>query len=147
MPDTRTAPFRRAVIGLNGGPTDILAVRLACQLARPTKAALVGVHVVEVDWTRDLSEDVASDNEAASAGLDPAAAAGGPHQGGAGGRAGGRGGLAPRPVGGRRQRQRGGFGGSRPGRSRGRAGRMPAGDGAAAGARRGGGGGGRGRPP
>src|SRR3989304_4375276 len=72
MPDTRTAPFRRAVIGLNGGPTDILAVRLACQLARPTKAALVGVHVVEVDWTRDLSEDVASDNEAASAGFGPA---------------------------------------------------------------------------
>src|SRR3990172_6315426 len=75
MPDTRTAPFRRAVIGINGGPTDILAVRLACQLARPTKAALVGVHVVEVDWTRDLSEDVASDNEAASAVLDRAEAA------------------------------------------------------------------------
>lgn len=72
MPDRHAASFRRAVIGLNGGPTDQLVVRLACDLARPTKAALVGVHIVEVDWTRDLGEDVAGGNEAASAVLDMA---------------------------------------------------------------------------
>ena len=74
MPETRPKPFHRAVIGLNGGPTDTLVVKLACELARPTKAELVGVHVVEVDWTHDLSEDIASANEAASAALDMAEA-------------------------------------------------------------------------
>jgi len=74
MPETRPKPFRRAVIGLNGGPTDSLVVKLACELARPSKAELVGIHVVEVDWTHDLSEDIASANEAASAVLDLAEA-------------------------------------------------------------------------
>ncbi|HUG48788.1 MAG TPA: universal stress protein [Candidatus Limnocylindria bacterium] len=71
MPDRNTRPaFSRAVLGLNGGPTDELVVHLACQLAKPHNAELVAVHVVEVDWTRELSEDMASQNEAASAVLD-----------------------------------------------------------------------------
>jgi nucleotide-binding universal stress UspA family protein len=70
MPQTLTAPFRRAVLGLNGGPTDALVVKLGCQLAKPYKADLIALHVVEVDWTHDLSEDVASDNEQASSVLD-----------------------------------------------------------------------------
>jgi nucleotide-binding universal stress UspA family protein len=72
MPETHPNAFRRAVIGLSGGPVDALVVRLACDLTRPFKAALVGVHVVEVDWTHDLAEDVASGNETASAVLDVA---------------------------------------------------------------------------
>ena len=72
MPEAHPNTFRRAVLGLSGGPTDALVVRLACDLTRPFKGALVGVHVVEVDWTHDLAEDVASGNETASAVLDVA---------------------------------------------------------------------------
>jgi nucleotide-binding universal stress UspA family protein len=70
MPQTLTAPFRRAVLGLNGGPTDALVVKLGCQLAKPYKAELIALHIVEVDWTHDLGEDVASESEQASAVLD-----------------------------------------------------------------------------
>jgi nucleotide-binding universal stress UspA family protein len=70
MPIPLSPPFRRAVLGLNGGPTDALVVKLGCQLAKPHKAELVALHVVEVDWTHDLAEDVASNNEQASAVLD-----------------------------------------------------------------------------
>jgi nucleotide-binding universal stress UspA family protein len=52
------APFRRAVVGLNGGPTDELVVQMACQLAKPLNAEIVAIHVVEVDWTHDLSDDI-----------------------------------------------------------------------------------------
>jgi nucleotide-binding universal stress UspA family protein len=73
MPESNLPPpFRRAVLGLNGGPTDALVVRLGCTLARPFKSELVALHVVEVDWRHDLGEDLASGNEAASAILDTA---------------------------------------------------------------------------
>jgi nucleotide-binding universal stress UspA family protein len=66
---TRT-PFRRAMLGLSGGPTDGVVVNLGCQLAKAVGGELICVHVVEVDWTHDLSEDVASGNERASSILD-----------------------------------------------------------------------------
>ena len=73
MPHTAgAAPFRRAVLALNGGPTDPLVVRLACQLGKPFDAELIAIHVVEVDWTNDLAEDLASHSEHASAVLDVA---------------------------------------------------------------------------
>ncbi|HET7676346.1 MAG TPA: universal stress protein [Candidatus Limnocylindrales bacterium] len=68
--NTGEGPFERAVLGLNGGPTDELVVRFACELAKPYKAALIAVHVVEVDWRHDLDEDIAGRDEAASAILD-----------------------------------------------------------------------------
>jgi nucleotide-binding universal stress UspA family protein len=75
MTETLNAvPFRRAVLGLNGGPTDSLVVRLGCDLARGHKAELVAIHVVEVDWSHELSEEIASGSEAASAVLDTAEA-------------------------------------------------------------------------
>ena len=71
MPDSQLpTPFRRAVLGLNGGPTDPLVVKLACALGRPVKAELVALHVVEVDWRHDLGDDLSSANELASAVLD-----------------------------------------------------------------------------
>ncbi len=71
MPHTAgAAPFRRAVIALNGGATDPLVVRLACQLGKPFDAEVIAIHVVEVDWTHDLAEDLASHSEHASAVLD-----------------------------------------------------------------------------
>jgi nucleotide-binding universal stress UspA family protein len=71
MPDKNPpVAFAKALLGLNGGPTDELIVDLACQLAKSGGAELVAVHVIEVDWTHELSEDLASRDEKASAILD-----------------------------------------------------------------------------
>ncbi|HSH22107.1 MAG TPA: universal stress protein [Candidatus Caenarcaniphilales bacterium] len=71
MPDTILRPaFRKAVLGLSGGPTDEHVIHLACQLAKPAGATLVAVHVVEVDWRHDLAEDLTDGDERASAILD-----------------------------------------------------------------------------
>jgi nucleotide-binding universal stress UspA family protein len=72
--DTSAPQFRRAVIALSGGRTDRDMVALAVQLARPAKAELVGVHVVEIDWTLPLDADVASQSEEAQRVLDIAEA-------------------------------------------------------------------------
>lgn len=80
MAEASGAPsFARAVVGLNGGPTDDLVVQMACQLARPSKAELVAVHVVEVDWTHDLAEDIAGRDDALAI-LDRAEAIAGQHK-------------------------------------------------------------------
>src|SRR5215217_3042960 len=71
MPDSKQRPsFKKAVLGLNGGPTDELVVHLGCQLAKPASAQLVAVHVIEVDWRHDLSDDVSTGDVNASAILD-----------------------------------------------------------------------------
>lgn len=71
MPDTNPrTPFKKAVLGLNGGPTDELVVHLGCQLAKPANGELVAIHVIEVDWRHELSEELSSENDAASAVLD-----------------------------------------------------------------------------
>ena len=62
--------FRRAVLGLTGGPGDDRIVRVACQLAKPFKSEIVGVHVVEIDWTLPLDADVAGRSEDAQRVLD-----------------------------------------------------------------------------
>jgi nucleotide-binding universal stress UspA family protein len=59
MGENHTPAFRRAVIALNGGPSDARIVRLAAEHARLAKAALVAVHVVEIDWTLPLDADIA----------------------------------------------------------------------------------------
>jgi nucleotide-binding universal stress UspA family protein len=74
MPDTVPGPVKHVVLGVNGGPTDPLVIKLGCELARERHASLTAVHVVEVDWSHDLSEDVSSGNEAAAAVLDRAEA-------------------------------------------------------------------------
>jgi nucleotide-binding universal stress UspA family protein len=65
-------PFRKAVLGLNNGPTDELVIHLGCQLAKAANAELVAIHVIEVDWRHELSEEMTSENETASALLDTA---------------------------------------------------------------------------
>ena len=72
MPEGAITAFKRAVLGLNGGPTDALVVKLGCHLAKPLKADVVALHIVEVDWSHDLEEDFASDNVVASTILDMA---------------------------------------------------------------------------
>jgi nucleotide-binding universal stress UspA family protein len=68
--DQSAPQFRRAVIALSGGRTDRSIVALAVELARPAKAELVGVHVVEIDWTLPLDADVAGRSEDAQRVLD-----------------------------------------------------------------------------
>jgi nucleotide-binding universal stress UspA family protein len=65
-------PFSKAVLALNGGPTDELVIHLGCQLAKGTNAELIAIHVIEVDWRHELSEEMSLENEAASALLDMA---------------------------------------------------------------------------
>lgn len=64
--------FKKAALALNGGPTDELVVTLGCQLAWKSGAELVAIHVIEVDWSHELSDELTEENEAASAVLDQA---------------------------------------------------------------------------
>ena len=63
MSDTHAAAFRRAVVALNGGPSDKRIVSLVADQAHQIKAELVAVHVVEVDWTQPLDADIAGRSE------------------------------------------------------------------------------------
>ncbi len=74
MPETHQPSFRRAVLAVNGGPGDGRIVRLACEFARQTRAELVAVHVVEIDWTLPLDADVAGRSDEAQRVLDSAEA-------------------------------------------------------------------------
>ncbi len=73
MPDVNVRlAFKKAVVGLNGGPTDELVLHFACQLAKSAGGSLLAVHVIEVDWTHELSEDMATNNAAAASILETA---------------------------------------------------------------------------
>ena len=63
MSESLNPPFRRAVIALAGGPSDERIVRLACDLGRAGRAELVGVHVVEIEWSQPLDADIAGRSE------------------------------------------------------------------------------------
>jgi nucleotide-binding universal stress UspA family protein len=68
--DSSAHPFRRAVVALSGGRTDRQIVALASDIARAAHAELVGVHVVEIDWTLPLDADIAGHDEGAQRVLD-----------------------------------------------------------------------------
>ena len=74
MADKPIPAFTRAVLALNGGPTDPLIVRLVAEFAHQVKAQLVAVHVVEIDWTLPLDANVADRSEEAQRVLDLAEA-------------------------------------------------------------------------
>lgn len=75
MPTLPEPLFRRAVLGLTGGPSDERILRIACRLAKPYKSEIIGIHVVEIDWTLPLDADVAGRNEDVQRVLDVAEAA------------------------------------------------------------------------
>ena len=58
----------------NGGPVDARIVRLVASLAARTKAELIAVHVVEIDWTLPLDADIAGRSEEVQRVLDSAEA-------------------------------------------------------------------------
>lgn len=72
MREANAPVFRRAVIALSGGATDSAIVRLALEVSRHSHAEIVGVHVVELDWTQPLDADVAERSEDAQRVLDAA---------------------------------------------------------------------------
>lgn len=74
MADSSAPQFRRAVVALSGGRTDRPIVALAADLARQGHAELIGVHVVEIDWTHPLDADIAGHDEQAQRVLDIAEA-------------------------------------------------------------------------
>lgn len=74
MPDTEIPAFRRAVVALNGGPSDARIVRLVAGQAVRTHAELIAVHVVEIDWTLPLDADIAGRSEEVQQILDAAEA-------------------------------------------------------------------------
>jgi nucleotide-binding universal stress UspA family protein len=72
--DSSARQFRRAVVALSGARTDRPIVALAAEVAKASHAELVGVHVVEIDWTLPLDADVAGRSEDAQRVLDIAEA-------------------------------------------------------------------------
>jgi nucleotide-binding universal stress UspA family protein len=72
MSDHASPTFRRAVIALNGGPSDARIVRLVAESAARSKAEVIAVHVVEIDWTLPLDADIASRSDEVQRVLDSA---------------------------------------------------------------------------
>jgi nucleotide-binding universal stress UspA family protein len=63
------------VLGLSGGAADETTTRLAIGMARGRGGELVAVHVVEVDWSHGLTEDLSSTSDLPQRVLDGAEAA------------------------------------------------------------------------
>lgn len=61
--DTPAPGFRRAVIALSGHPNGQRLVRLVAELAKPHHGELIGVHVVEIEWSMPLDMDIAGRSE------------------------------------------------------------------------------------
>jgi nucleotide-binding universal stress UspA family protein len=60
VPTEPAAPsFRRAVVALSGHPNGQRLIHLVAEVAKVQKAEIIGVHVVEVDWSMPLDMDVA----------------------------------------------------------------------------------------
>jgi nucleotide-binding universal stress UspA family protein len=71
VPDKDNRPqLARAVLALNGGPTDKLVVGMGIELSRLYGTELVAVHVVEVDWRHSLDDDIEGSRELATRVLD-----------------------------------------------------------------------------
>jgi nucleotide-binding universal stress UspA family protein len=70
VPDKSPPAFARAVVALNGGRSDARILRLVLDLAKPARAEVIAVHVVEIDWTLPLDASVAEISEDAQRVLD-----------------------------------------------------------------------------
>jgi nucleotide-binding universal stress UspA family protein len=64
--------YRRAIIALAGGDRDERVIRLVAEQTRTQKTGLVGVHVVEIEWSMPLDAEIASRSEEVQQVLDHA---------------------------------------------------------------------------
>jgi nucleotide-binding universal stress UspA family protein len=74
MPDASAPAFRRIVIAVSGGPSDDRIVRLVSEQARLTKAEVIAVHILEIDWTHPLDAEIAGASDEFQRVLDSAEA-------------------------------------------------------------------------
>ena len=74
MGDTHTPAFRRAVSPSTAARATPASSASAAEHAKPSKAELVAVHVVEIDWTLPLDADIAGRSEEVQRVLDLAEA-------------------------------------------------------------------------
>jgi nucleotide-binding universal stress UspA family protein len=75
VPAEQSGPsFRRAVVALSGHPNGKRLVRLVAEVAKAHKAEVIGVHVVEVDWSMPLDMDIAGRSDEIQQVLDVAEA-------------------------------------------------------------------------
>ncbi len=74
MSDKSIRHFNRAVVALSGSSSDARILRLVLDLAKPVRAEVVAVHVVEIDWTLPLDANVAGMSDEAQRVLDMAEA-------------------------------------------------------------------------
>ena len=72
MSDPSNPVFTRVIVALAGGSQDDRIVRLAAELARQSHGEVIGVHVVEIEWSLPLDADIASRSEEAQQILDQA---------------------------------------------------------------------------
>jgi nucleotide-binding universal stress UspA family protein len=72
VPEPKPPVFSRAVLALNGGPSDRTIVNLVMSVNRAPDAEVIAVHVVEIDWTLPLDADIAGNSEDAQRILDMA---------------------------------------------------------------------------
>jgi nucleotide-binding universal stress UspA family protein len=63
VPEPHAPAFRRAVVALSGHPNGQRLIRLVADVAKANKAEMIGVHVVEIDWSMPLDMDVAGRSE------------------------------------------------------------------------------------
>jgi nucleotide-binding universal stress UspA family protein len=75
VPESHRPRFRRALVALSGHANGERLIRLVAEFAKATKAEIVGVHVVEIDWSMPLDEDIAGRSEEIQRVLDIAEAA------------------------------------------------------------------------
>jgi len=67
-----TPAFRRAIVALAGGSRDDRTIRLLAEVARVTRAEIIGVHVVEIEWSLPLDADIAARSDEVQQILDSA---------------------------------------------------------------------------
>ncbi|HEX7950245.1 MAG TPA: universal stress protein [Candidatus Limnocylindrales bacterium] len=72
MSEPSSPAFHRAIIALAGGSRDERTIRLVAEVARVNRADLVGVHVVEIEWSLPLDADIASRSDEVQQVLDHA---------------------------------------------------------------------------
>lgn len=72
MTEPHPGTFRRAILALSGTSCDDRIVELAATLSKISHGELVGVHVVEVEWSLPLDADIAARSDEAQHILDHA---------------------------------------------------------------------------